>query len=138
MEANAARNAAKNAPGFAERSLQNTGVKIAKSNPLVKGALGAFGGYEAVQGINDLANLPLSELKKRWDAGDRSQALMDALGNVAMATSQTGLGAAAAMPAFGPKSAKIKGAGTFGTLGLAGLRAFNESQQAAAKKRQTQ
>ena len=138
IEAAAARNAAKNAPGLAERALQNTGVKIAKSNPLFKGALGAFGGYEAVQGINDLANLPLSELKKRWDAGDRSQALMDALGNVAMATSQTGLGAAAAMPAFGPMSAKIKGAGTIGTLGLAGLRAWNEAQQAAAKKRQTQ
>jgi hypothetical protein len=138
QEAQEARAAAKNAPNFANRQLQNFGVATAKSGPIVKGGLGALGGYQAAKGINTLANLSLSDLQKRYDDGDRSPALMAALGKAAEATAQVGAGAAAAMPAFGDKTAKIKGAGLAGTaaLGIYGL--MNAAKEKARQRRDNQ
>jgi hypothetical protein len=134
QEAQDARLAAKNAPNFGNRQLQNIGVATAKSGPIVKGGLGALGGYEAAKGINTLANLSLSDLQKRYDEGDRSPALMTALAKAAEATAQVGAGTAAAMPAFGPKSAKIKGAGLLGT-GALGIYQFLNASKEKAKQR---
>ena len=138
QDAQEARAAAKNAPNFANRQLQNIGVATAKSGPIVKGGLGALGGYQAAKGVNTLANLPLSVLQKRYDDGDRSPDLMAALGKAAEATAQVGAGAAAAMPAFGDKTAKIKGAGLAGTaaLGIYGL--MNAAKEKARQRRDNQ
>jgi len=138
QEAQEARAAAKNAPNFANRQLQNFGVATAKSGPIVKGGLGALGGYQAAKGINTLANLSLADLQKRYDDGDRSPALMAALGKAAEATAQVGTGVAAAMPAFGPTTAKIKGAGLAGTaaLGMYGL--MNAAKEKARQRRDNQ
>jgi len=138
QEAQEARAAAKNAPNFANRQLQNFGVATAKSGPIVKGGLGALGGYQAAKGINTLANLSLADLQKRYDEGDRSPALMAALGKAAEATAQVGTGVAAAMPAFGPTTAKIKGAGLAGTaaLGMYGL--MNAAKEKARQRRDNQ
>jgi hypothetical protein len=130
-----ARRAAKNAPNFANRQLQNIGVATAKSGPILKGGLGALGGYEAVKGINTLANLSLSDLQKRYDSGDRSPALIDALKKAAEATAQVTAGTAAAMPAFGPTSAKIKGAGLLGTGALGLYQGYKALNQTALERR---
>jgi hypothetical protein len=138
LEAQQARAEAKNAPNFANRQLQNFGVATAKSGQIVKGGLGALGGYQAAKGVNTLANLSLSDLQKRYDDGDRSPALMAALGKAAEATAQVGTGVAAAMPAFGPTTAKIKGAGLAGTaaLGMYGL--MNAAKEKARQRRDNQ
>jgi len=130
-----ARKAAKNAPNFANRQLQNIGVATAKSVPILKGGLGALGGYEAVKGINTLANLSLSDLQKRYDSGDRSPQLMDALKKAAEATVQVTAGTAAAMPAFGPTTSKIKGAGVLGTGALGAYQAWNALNKTAIERR---
>jgi len=138
LEAQQARAEAKNAPNFANRQLQNFGVATAKSGQIVKGGLGALGGYQAAKGVNTLANLSLADLQKRYDDGDRSPALMAALGKAAEATAQVGTGVAAAMPAFGPTTAKIKGAGLAGTaaLGMYGL--MNAAKEKARQRRDNQ
>jgi hypothetical protein len=130
-----ARKAAKNAPNFANRQLQNIGVATAKSGPILKGGLGALGGYEAAKGINTLANLSLSDLQKRYDNGDRSPQLMDALKKAAEATVQVTAGTAAAMPAFGPTTSKIKGAGVLGTGALGAYQAWNALNKTAIERR---
>lgn len=130
-----ARRAAKTAPGTAERVLQNTGAKVGKGSNIVKGGLGALGGYEAAKGINTLANLSLSDLQKRYDNGDRSPQLMDALKKAAEATAQVTAGTAAAMPAFGPNSAKIKGAGLLGTGALGLYQGYKALNQTALERR---
>jgi len=131
----AAQSAAKNAPSATSRLAQNTGVAIGKSNPIVKGGLGAFGGYQAAQGINTLANLPLAVLQKRYDEGDRSPQLMDALAKAAQATAQVGFGTAAAMPAIGATGAKIKGAGVAGSAALGALQLWQASREKALQRR---
>ena len=138
LEAQQARAEAKNAPNFANRQLQNFGVATAKSSPIVKGGLGALGGYQAAKGINTLANLSLSDLQKRYDEGDRSPALMAALGKATEATAQVGTGVAAAMPAFGPTTAKIKGAGLAGTAALGAYGLWNASREKARQRRDNQ
>jgi len=130
-----ARRAAKTAPGTAERVLQNTGAKVGKGSNIVKGGLGALGGYEAAKGINTLANLSLSDLQKRYDNGDRSPQLMDALKKAAEATVQVTAGTAAAMPAFGPTTSKIKGAGVLGTGALGAYQAWNALNKTAIERR---
>jgi hypothetical protein len=130
-----ARRAAKNAPGTTERVLQNTGAKVGKGSNIVKGGLGALGGYEAAKGINTLANLSLSDLQKRYDNGDRSPQLMDALKKAAEATVQVTAGTAAAMPAFGPTTSKIKGAGVLGTGALGAYQAWNALNKTAIERR---
>ena len=138
QEAQEARAAAKNAPNFANRQLQNFGVATAKSGPIVKGGLGALGGYEAAKGINTLANLSLSDLQKRYDEGDRSPALMAAIAKAAEATAQVGVGTAAALPAFGPQTSKIKGAGVAGTAALGAMQLWNASREKARQRRDNQ
>jgi hypothetical protein len=138
QEAQEARLAAKNAPNFANRQLQNIGVATAKSSPIVKGGLGALGGYQAAKGVNTLANLSLADLQKRYDEGDRSPALMAAIAKAAEATAQVGAGTAAAMPAFGPKTAKIKGAGLLGTGALGIYQFLNASKEKARQRRDNQ
>jgi hypothetical protein len=130
-----ARRAAKTAPGTTERVLQNTGAKVGKGSNIVKGGLGALGGYEAAKGINTLANLSLSDLQKRYDNGDRSPQLMDALKKAAEATVQVTAGTAAAMPAFGPTTSKIKGAGVLGTGALGAYQAWNALNKTAIERR---
>lgn len=132
---NAAQRAAKNAPSTTSRLAQNTGVAIGKGSNIVKGGLGAFGGYQAAQGINTLANLPLAVLQKRYDEGDRSPQLMDALAKAAQATAQVGFGTAAAMPAIGATGAKAKAAGVAGTAALGALQLWQASREKALQRR---
>jgi soluble lytic murein transglycosylase-like protein len=138
QDLDAARKAANNAPSAVNRVVQNTGVGIAKGSNLVKGPLGAIGGYEAAKGINTLANMSLADLQKRYDAGDRSPALMDALAKAAEATAQVGFGTAAAAPAIGATGAKIKGAGVLGTAGLGALQFYNALNKKAIQRRENQ
>jgi hypothetical protein len=129
--------AAKAAPSGFGRYVANTGVAIGKTgllNPVGRTTIGAIGGLQAARGINELANMPIEELIKRYQAGERSPELLAAIQQAAGATAQTGFGAAATMPVFGPKTAKIKGAGALGTLGMGlyeGYKAFNEPNKVA-------
>jgi hypothetical protein len=133
-----ARKAGKNAPSTTGRILQNTGAKVGKGNTIVKGGLGALGGYQAAKGVNTLANLSLADLQKRYDEGDRSPALLAAIAKAAEATAQIGAGTAAAMPAFGPQTAKIKGAGIAGTAALGAMQLWNASKEKAKQRRDNQ
>jgi hypothetical protein len=134
----AARKAARSAPSAIDRAAQNTGVAVGRANSLIKGGLGAYGGYQAAQGINTLANMSLADLQKRFDAGDRSPALMEALAKAAEASAQAGFGTAAALPAIGATGAKIKGAGVIGTAGLGALQFYNALNKRAIERRNTQ
>jgi hypothetical protein len=133
-----ARRAGKDAPSTTGRILQNTGAKVGKGNTIVKGGLGALGGYQAAKGVNTLANLSLADLQKRYDEGDRSPALLAAIAKAAEATAQIGAGTAAAMPAFGPQTAKIKGAGIAGTAALGAMQLWNASKEKAKQRRDNQ
>ena len=130
----AGRTTAKTAPGPIARPMEVTGVKTAKAPTIIKGGLGALGGYEAATGANTLANIPVAELIKRWQAGDRSPDLLAALAQAGGATAQTAAGTAAMLPAMGPKTARIKGAGTIGTAGLGAYQAYKALQDEAAKE----
>jgi len=124
--------AAKAAPSGVGRYLANTGVAVGKTgllNPVGRTTIGGIGGLQAARGINELANMPIEELIKRYQAGERSPELLAAIQQAAGATAQTGFGAAATVPVVGPKTAKIKGAGALGTLGMGlyeGYKAFTE------------
>lgn len=123
----AGQQAAKKAPGPVSRALENTGVATGKTavwNPVGRTAIGGLGGYQMGAGLNELARLPVAELVKRYQAGDRSPELMQALMQATQATGQTVFGAGAMLPAMGPKTARIKGAGTVGTLGLGAYQAY--------------
>jgi hypothetical protein len=136
----AGRTAARNAPGPVGRALQNTGVAASKTsafNPIGRTAYGALGGYEAATGANTLANIPVQELIKRFNSGDRSPELLQALAQASGAIAQTVTGGAAMLPAMGPKTARIKGAGTLGTLGL-GLYQGIQAVRGEAEKEPTQ
>jgi len=112
--------------------LQNLGVATAKTapyNPFGRTAIGALGGYQAISGASDLSKIPVKELIERWAAGDRSPELQQALIDAANAAGRTGAGVAAAMPAMGPKTARIKGAGVLGTLGLGAMQAWRAAQE---------
>jgi hypothetical protein len=130
----AGRVSASTAPGTLVRPLEVTGVKTAKAPTLVKGGLGALGGYEAATGANTLSNIPVQELMKRFNSGDRSPELLQALAQATGAIGQTVTGGAAMLPAMGPKTARIKGAGTLGTLGLGAYQAYQALQNEAAKE----
>ena len=129
--------AAKAAPSGAGRYLANTGVAVGKTgllNPVGRTTIGAIGGLQAARGINELANMPIEELIKRYQAGERSPELLAAIQQAAGATAQTGFGAAATVPVFGAKTAKIKGAGALGTLGMGlyeGYKAVTEPNKVA-------
>jgi hypothetical protein len=130
----AGRVTASTAPGALARPMEVTGVKTAKAPTIVKGGLGALGGYEAATGANTLANIPVQELMKRFNSGDRSPELLQALAQATGAIGQTVAGGAAMLPAMGPKTARIKGAGTIGTLGLGAYQAYQALQNEAAKE----
>jgi len=101
---------------------------------LSRAAVGGIGGLQAARGLNELANMPIEELIKRYQAGDRSPELFAAIQQVAGAGAQTGFGAAATVPVVGARTAKIKGAGALGTLGMGlyeGYKAYNEPNKVA-------
>ena len=126
--------AAKAAPSGVGRYLANTGVAVGKTgllNPVGRTTIGAIGGLQAARGINELANIPVADLIKRYQAGDRSPELIQALMQASQATTQTGFGAAATVPVVGPRTAKIKGTGALGTLGMGiyeGYKALTEKE----------
>lgn len=128
---------AKAAPSGVGRILANTGVSVGRTgliNPVGRTTIGAIGGLQAARGINELANMPIEELIKRYQAGERSPELLAAIQQAAGATAQTGFGAAATVPVFGPRTAKIKGAGALGTLGMGlyeGYKAVTEPNKVA-------
>ena len=113
------RKQAKTAPSMVTRPIEVAGVKSGKAGMVTRAGIGAFGGLQAARGINELANMPIEELLKRYQAGERSPELLAAIQQAAGATAQTGFGAAATVPVVGPKTARIKGAGAIGT-GLMG------------------
>jgi hypothetical protein len=129
--------AARAAPGPVGRVLENTGVAVGKTapwNPVGRTAMGALGGFQAASGANTLANIPVAELIKRFNAGDRSPEVMQALAQAGVATAQTGLGLGAMLPAAGPKVNRIKGAGTIGTVGMGLYQGYKALQDEAAKE----
>jgi len=125
--------AAKAAPSGVSRYLANTGVAVGKTgllNPVGRTTIGAIGGLQAARGINELANMPIEELIKRYQAGERSPELLAAIQQAANAGAQTGFGAAATVPVIGPRTARIKGAGAIGT----GLMGAYEGYKALTEK----
>jgi hypothetical protein len=125
--------AAKAAPSGAGRYLANTGVAVGKTgllNPVGRTTIGAIGGLQAARGINELANMPIEELIKRYQAGERSPELLAAIQQAAGATAQTGFGAAATVPVVGARTARIKGVGAIGT----GLMGAYEGYKALTEK----
>jgi hypothetical protein len=124
------RKLAKTAPGMVTRPLEVTGVKSGKAGMVTRAGIGAIGGLQAARGINELANMPIEELIKRYQAGERSPELLAAIQQVAGAGAQTGFGAAATVPVIGPKTARIKGAGAIGT----GLMGAYEGYKALTEK----
>jgi hypothetical protein len=124
------RKLAKIAPGMVTRPLEVTGVKSGKAGIATRAGIGAIGGLQAARGINELANMPIEELIKRYQAGERSPELLAAIQKVAGAGAQTGFGAAATVPVIGPRTARIKGAGAIGT----GLMGAYEGYKALTEK----
>lgn len=124
------RKLAKTAPGMVTRPLEVTGVKSGKAGMVTRAGIGAIGGLQAARGINELANMPIEELIKRYQSGDRSPELLAAIQQVAGAGAQTGFGAAATVPVIGPRTARIKGAGAIGT----GLMGAYEGYKALTEK----
>jgi len=124
------RKLAKTAPGMVTRPLEVTGVKSGKAGIATRAGIGAIGGLQAARGINELANMPIEELLKRYQAGERSPELLAAIQKVAGAGAQTGFGAAATVPVIGPRTARIKGAGAIGT----GLMGAYEGYKALTEK----
>jgi len=125
---------AKAQPSMVTRPLEVTGVKAGKAGIATRAGIGAIGGLQAARGINELANMPIEELIKRYQAGERSPELLAAIQQAAGATAQTGFGAAATVPVIGPRTAKIKGAGALGTLGMGlyeGYKAVTEPNKVA-------
>ena len=116
-DSKAAQNTASKAEAAEE--LARRQLSRAKASPsFSRAAIGGIGGLQAARGINELANIEFSELIKRYQAGDRSPELLAALQEAASATAQTGFGAAATVPVIGKRTARIKGAGALGTLGM--------------------
>ena len=124
------RKLAKTAPGMVTRPLEVTGVKSGKAGIVTRAGIGAIGGLQAARGINELANMPIEELIKRYQAGERSPELLAAIQKAAGAGAQTGFGAAATVPVIGPRTARIKGAGAIGT----GLMGAYEGYKALTEK----
>ena len=124
------RKLAKTAPGMVTRPLEVTGVKSGKAGIVTRAGIGGIGGLQAARGINELANMPIEELIKRYQAGERSPELLAAIQQVAGAGAQTGFGAAATVPVIGPRTARIKGAGAIGT----GLMGAYEGYKALTEK----
>jgi hypothetical protein len=124
------RKLAKTAPGMVARPLEVTGVKSGKAGMVTRAGIGAIGGLQAARGINELANMPIEELIKRYQSGDRSPELLAAIQQAAGASAQTGFGAAATVPVIGPRTARIKGAGAIGT----GLMGAYEGYKALTEK----
>ena len=124
------RKLAKTAPSMVARPLEVTGVKSGKAGMVTRAGIGAIGGLQAARGINELANMPIEELIKRYQAGERSPELLAAIQQAAGAGAQTGFGAAATVPVIGPKTARIKGAGAIGT----GLMGAYEGYKALTEK----
>jgi len=120
----------KGQPSMVTRPLEVTGVKAGKAGIATRAGIGAIGGLQAARGINELANMPIAELLKQYQAGDRSPELLAAIQKAAGATAQTGFGAAATVPVIGPRTAKIKGAGAIGT----GLMGAYEGYKALTEK----
>jgi hypothetical protein len=126
----AGRKLAKTAPSGLTRATEVTGVKSGKAGITTRAGIGAIGGLQAARGINELANMPIEELIKRYQAGERSPELLAAIQKVAGAGAQTGFGAAATVPVIGPRTARIKGAGAIGT----GLMGAYEGYKALTEK----
>jgi hypothetical protein len=124
------RKLAKTAPGMVARPLEVTGVKSGKAGIVTRAGIGGIGGLQAARGINELANMPIEELIKRYQAGERSPELLAAIQKAAGAGAQTGFGAAATVPVIGPRTARIKGAGAIGT----GLMGAYEGYKALTEK----
>jgi len=124
------RKLAKTAPSMVTRPIEVTGVKSGKAGMVTRAGIGGLGGLQAARGINELANMPIEELLKRYQAGERSPELLAAIQQAAGATAQTGFGAAATVPVVGPKTARIKGAGAIGT----GLMGAYEGYKALTEK----
>jgi len=120
---------AKATPGALMRPLETTGAKVGRSGALTRGAIGGIGGYQAATGANALAGMDLNKLIERWAAGDRSPELQQALIEAANAAGRTGAGVAAAVPAMGKGTARLKGAGVLGTLGLGAIQAMRALQE---------
>jgi hypothetical protein len=124
------RKLAKTAPSMVTRPLEVAGVKSGKAGIVTRAGIGGIGGLQAARGLNELANMPIEELIKRYQAGERSPELLAAIQQAAGAGAQTGFGAAATVPVIGPRTARIKGAGAIGT----GLMGAYEGYKALTEK----
>ena len=109
---------AKAYPGATMRALEVTGVKSAS-----KGFMGNTGRAISGGAMGAYAGMSANELKERYDAGDRSPELIKSIiGVVGPST--------ALVPAMGPKTARVKGAGTLATGAVMGYDLYKMIQKA--------
>jgi hypothetical protein len=98
---------AKQQPNAAGRVLESAGVGSTKMGAVPRAITGGGLGYLGV--------MSYQEAVKRFQAGDTSEAVLQAL--------QAGSAGAAMLPPAGKTATKVRGAGVLGTIGLGGYQA---------------
>ena len=99
---------ARKAPGATSRVLEGAGVRSANMGLLKSAGVGAAAGLTGAYSINQL-----NALLKRFNEGDRSPEVLAGLAQHGLSTTAAG---AALVPAIGPRTARIKGAGMLGLV----------------------
>jgi hypothetical protein len=99
---------ARKAPGAPTRLLEGAGVRSANMGPLKSAGVGAVAGLTGAYSVNQL-----NALMKRFNEGDRSPEVLAGLAQHGLSTTAAG---AALVPAIGPRTARVKGAGMLGLL----------------------
>jgi hypothetical protein len=121
---------ARKAPGAPTRVLEGAGVRSANMGPLKSAGVGAVAGLTGAYSINQL-----NALMKRFNEGDRSPEVLAGLAQHGLSTTAAG---AALVPAIGPRTARIKGAGMLGLLPAAAGALYDEYGNIADQVRRSE
>ena len=121
---------ARKAPGAPTRVLEGAGVRSANMGPLKSAGVGAVAGLTGAYSINQL-----NALMKRFNEGDRSPEVLAGLAQHGLSTTAAG---AALVPAIGPRTARVKGAGMLGLLPAAAGALYDEYGNIADQVRRSE
>jgi hypothetical protein len=109
---------ARKAPGAPARILEGAGVRSANMGLLKSAGVGAVAGLTGAYSVNQL-----NALMKRFNEGDRSPEVLAGLAQHGLSVPAAG---AALVPAIGPRTARIKGAGMLGLIPAAAGALYDE------------
>jgi len=121
---------ARKAPGAPTRVLEGAGVRSANIGPWKSAGVGAVAGLTGAYSINQL-----NALMKRFNEGDRSPEVLAGLAQHGLSTTAAG---AALVPAIGPRTARVKGAGMLGLLPAAAGALYDEYGNIADQVRRSE